>query len=509
MPNSSIAVRGIQSHAARTPHKIAIIDGDRMSSFAELYQQASQLAAVLRRHGVHPNRPLALMLPNCTEFFVATQASALAGAPYVPVNWHLKRDELAYILEDSGAAVLITDVSLLDHVDRKLLRSQRCTLITVGCDYEEILATTPATTMNPEPAWPVARWMFYTSGTTGRPKGVIHSEFDPDTIALAEDAITELWDIGPDDIFLLAGPAYHAGPGGYAGTTLYAGGTIVVMRSWDAEQALQIIGEKNVTLSFLTPAHFIRLLELPRERWEASDLSSLRLIIHGGAPCPVDVKRRLLELVAPAEVGEVYGGSEGGGTKIMSRDWLSHPGSVGRPWPGAAVRILTDSGAEASTGTEGLIYIRPPGGNRFRYHNDDAKTAAAWQQDAFTLGDIGYVDDEGYLYLTDRASDMVLWNGVNIYPREIEIVLSNHPAVVDCAVVGIPDHRFGEILAAVVELRMQVSDEELRAHCRSALADFKCPQRFERRQRVPRDPNGKVRKKDLRNELLQIARRRQ
>lgn len=503
MSNSSIAVRGIQNHAARTPHKTAIVEGERMLSFADLYEQAKRLAAVLHRHGVQPTRPLALMLPNCVEFFVATQAAALVGAPYVPVNWHLKRDELTYILSDSGAAVLIADASLVDHIDRKVLRAQRCTLITVGCDYDEVLENAADPTVDPELAWPVARWMFYTSGTTGRPKGVIHSEFDPDTMALAEEAIVELWDIGPNDVFLLAGPAYHAGPGGYAGTTLYAGGTVVVMRSWDAEDALRIISERNVTLSFLTPAHFIRLLELPTECWEASDLSTLRLIIHGGAPCPVEVKRRLLELVAPAEVGEVYGGSEGGGTKIMSRDWLRHPGSVGRPWPGATVQILTESGTEASTGSEGLIYIRPPGGNRFRYHHDEEKTAAAWQQDSFTLGDVGYLDDEGYLYLTDRASDMVLWNGVNIYPHEIEIVLANHPAVVDCAVVGIPDHRFGEILAAVVELRTQVSDEELRAHCRSALADFKCPRTFERRLRVPRDPNGKVRKKELRNELLQ------
>lgn len=507
MPNSATAVRGIQSHAARTPHKTAVIDGDRTLSFADLYQQAGQLAAVLRRYGVGVRRPLALMLPNCREYLVATQASALVGAPYVPVNWHLKREELTYILTDSAAAVLITDASLLDHVDRKLFRDQGCTLITVGRDYEEILVSTGTKTVDTESAWPLARGMFYTSGTTGRPKGVIHNGFDPDTMALTEDAIAELWDIGPDDIYLLAGPAYHAGPGGYAGTTLYAGGTVVVMRSWNAEEALQIIGEKNVTSSFLTPAHFIRLLELPKSHWENSVLTSLRLIIHGGAPCPVDVKRRLLELVAPAEVGEVYGGSEGGGTKIMSRDWLTHPGSVGRPWPGADVRILTESSAEVPAGTEGLIYIRPPDGSRFRYHRDEAKTAAAWRQDAFTLGDIGYLDDDGYLYLTDRASDMVLWNGVNIYPREIEIVLSNHPAVVDCAVLGIPDDRFGETLAAVVELRSPVSDEELRAHCCAALANFKCPQTFERRQRVPRDPNGKVRKKELRNELLQTAQR--
>jgi long-chain acyl-CoA synthetase len=213
----------------------------------------------------------------------------------------------------------------------------------------------------------------------------------------------------------------------------------------------------------------------------------------------VSVKERILEALAGTEVWELYGMSEGGATRISPDEWRRRPGSVGRPWPGVEVRILDESGTALPAGRDGLVYVRPAGGARFDYHNDAEKTSAAWRDDAFTVGDVGHLDDEGYLYLTDRATDVVIRDGVNIYPREVEEALHAHPLVVDCAVFGIPDRRRGEAVAAVVEVRSPVEPESLIAHCRARLADFKCPEVVELVETLPRDPNGKVLKRHLRD----------
>jgi long-chain acyl-CoA synthetase len=250
----------------------------------------------------------------------------------------------------------------------------------------------------------------------------------------------------------------------------------------------------------MVPSHFVRLLEVPEPERRRRDLSSLRLVVHGAAPCPIGVKRRIMDALAPAEIWELYGASEGGATRISPREWLEHPGSVGLPWPGVSVRILDPDGRQQPAGATGLVYIAPPGGARFRYHNDAAKTAGAWRDDAFTVGDVGHLDEDGYLYITDRASDMVIRGGVNVYPREAEEVLYAHPAVVDCAVFGVPDRVLGERLKAVVEVRAPgVTAAELIAHCRTSLAGFKCPEIVEIVETLPRDPNGKVRKRLLRD----------
>jgi long-chain acyl-CoA synthetase len=250
----------------------------------------------------------------------------------------------------------------------------------------------------------------------------------------------------------------------------------------------------------MVPAHFIRLLEVPEEERRQYDLSSLQLIVHAAAPCPVTVKRRMLEWLRPigCEIHELYGASEGGATRISPTEWLERPGSVGLPWPGIEVRILDESGQRLPPGQAGLIYITPMAG-RFEYRNDPDKTAEAWREDAFTVGDIGYLDEDGYLFITDRASDMVLWGGVNIAPREVEEALYAHPGVVDCAVFGIPDERSGERLKAMVEARAGVSVEDLEDHVRRHLADYKVPKDWELVDELPRDSTGKVRKRLLRD----------
>jgi long-chain acyl-CoA synthetase len=222
-------------------------------------------------------------------------------------------------------------------------------------------------------------------------------------------------------------------------------------------------------------------------------------LVHAGAPCPVTVKRRVIDALAPCEIAELYGASEGGATRISMAEWLERPGSVGTPWPGVEVRILDEEGSSVPTGETGIVYVRPPGGAAFRYHDDPDKTASAWRDDAFTVGDVGHLDADGYLYLTDRASDMVIRGGVNVYPREIEEVLYQHPSVVDCAVFGVPDERLGEQLHAVVEVRDATDVAELRRHCSSHLADFKVPATFELVDELPRQPNGKVLKRLLRD----------
>jgi long-chain acyl-CoA synthetase len=440
------------------------------------------------------------MVPNGFEFFETAAAACRAEVRFLPVNWHLKADELAWILSDSGAAVLVADASLAPYAEAALADAQSCRLLLVGApgdarDYQQAIA---AATPIDGHGWVAPAFIFYTSGTTGRPKGVVHGGLDAQRMATAQQGLAALWGFVPDDVHLLAGPAYHAGPGGYAFTTLFAGGTVVVLPAWDARAALATIERARVTTTFMTPAHFIRILEVPEAERAHHDLSSLRLVIHGGAPCPIPVKRRIMDALAATEVWELYGASEGGATRVSPDEWRARPGTVGRPWPGVEVRILGEDGEPAAAGEDGVIYIAPAGGASFHYHNDDEKTAGAWRDGAFTVGDVGHLDGDGYLYITDRISDMVIRDGVNVYPREIEEVLHLHRAVVDCAVFGIADERHGEVLKAVVEAREPVTAEGLRAHCRERLADFKCPSVVELVDELPRDPNGKVLKRLLR-----------
>jgi long-chain acyl-CoA synthetase len=317
---------------------------------------------------------------------------------------------------------------------------------------------------------------------------------------MGQEGQRRLWSWSADDVYILSGPAYHAGPGGWAMTALFVGATTVILPAWDARSWLSLVDQHRVTRSFMVPAHFIRLLEIPEQERRRFDLSSLELIVHAAAPCPVEIKRRTIEWLDHVEISELYGASEGGATKITSHEWLARPGSVGTPWPGVEIHILDPAGREQPAGEHGLIFVKPAGGARFEYHDDPDKTAGAWRDQGFTVGDIGYVDDGGYLFITDRATDMIIRGGVNIYPREIEDALYRHPAVVDCAVFGVPDSRSGEAIKAVVETRADVTIEELQSHCRAVLAKYKCPQIVELVGTLPRDPSGKVLKRLLREE---------
>jgi len=314
-----------------------------------------------------------------------------------------------------------------------------------------------------------------------------------------------MWGIGAGDVYLACSPLYHAA-NGYAFTSLFEGGTVVIMPRWDAREWLRTVERRRVTVCFMVPAYFIRLLEVPAGERAVHDLSSLRLVLHAAAPCPVPVKWETLAALPHTEIWEFYGATEGGATRISPQEWRTHPGSVGTPWPGVEIRVLDDDHRPLPPGETGTIYIRPPGPARFRYHNDPDKTARAWADGAFTVGDVGHLDSDGFLYVTDRSADLVLRGGVNVYPAEVEAVLYGHPDVVDCAVLGVPDDRMGEELLAVVETRRPVAADDLRAYCREHLADFKCPRHVEFVDELPRDPTGKILKRQLRAERREAGR---
>lgn len=500
MPDSVVDMGGLDR--AELAGKPAIVCGDRSETYAQLDARTNRLAHALVEAGVEPLERVAVMLPNGAEILEVGLAAAKAAAVVVPVNWHFKHDELAWVLSDSGAKVLVTHASLLEEVLPALELAPGCALVVVGAgdddarDYERVLANAPDT--RPERVgFETAEFFFYTSGTTGRPRGVERDPPQPGAPSTSR-ALATMWGFTEDDVWLAASPMYHAA-GAYAFTELHVGATVVVMERWDAREWLRLVDAHHVTATFMVPAHFIRLLEVPEEERHRYDTSSLRLILHAAAPCPVAVKRAVLDAFPHVDVWEFYGASEGGATRISAAEWREHEGSVGRPWPGTEVLVLDPDGEPVPPGDAGMIYVRSPHASRFRYHGDDAKTSQAWRDDAFTVGDIGYLDEDGFLYVTDRASDMVLRGGVNVYPAEIEQCLHDHPAVVDCAVFGVPDERMGEELAAMVEVRAPVDPEELRAHCRERLASFKVPRDVTVVDALPRDPLGKIAKRRLRD----------
>ncbi len=458
-----------------------------------------RLVHVLRAAGVPDGGRIGFMLGNRPEFVECQAASSKLAAQSLSLNWHLKAEELAWIVDDSGLDALVAEASLRAVVDA-VAGERDLPVVWVGDDYEDRLAVA-----SDEPVpyqWPTGWPVIYTSGTSGRPKGVVHGAMaQPEIMEMAQDGLAAMWGYQPDDVHLVAGPLYHAGPAGYCNNTIYLGGTVVMMPTWDAEEFLRLVEAHEATTTFLTPAHFIRLLELPDETWRRYDLSSLRHVLHAGAPCPRSVKARIIEAFGTAEVWELYGMSEGGATRVSPAEWLEKPGTVGLPWPGVEVHILdADTGDELPVGGDGLVWVRPAYDRRFEYHNDPAKTADTWHDNLFTVGDIGHLDEDGYLFLTDRRSDMIIRAGVNLYPREIEDVLYRHPAVVDCAVFGVPDDRDGEHPVAVVETRSEVTADELAGWCAERLDPYKVPTHFELVAELPRDPNGKVLKRILRDQ---------
>jgi long-chain acyl-CoA synthetase len=330
----------------------------------------------------------------------------------------------------------------------------------------------------------------------------MHPSLDPKIGFEAQKGLVAMWGFRPDDVHLMVGPAYHTMPSAYVAQHLFVGATSVLMTKFDAEECLRLVAAERVTTTAMVPAHFVRILELPESVRAKYDVSSLRRVLHAAAPCPPDVKRRIMQVFPKDSVWEFYGATEGPGTIIPPEEWMQKPGSVGRPWPGVTVKILDDDGNDCAPNQVGTIYLSTRGAP-FRYHNAEEKTAAAFRGGFFTVGDMGWLVVDGYLFISDRKQDMIISGGVNIYPREIENVVIEHPDVVDVAVMGLPDPRWGESVVAVVDRRpaSTLDAAALTAWCREKMADYKVPRRIELVAELPRDPNGKVLKRFLREEL--------
>jgi long-chain acyl-CoA synthetase len=459
------------------------------------------------RRGDH----LAVLLDNRAEFFEATVAALRMGLYVTPINWHLAPEEAAYIINDCGASVLIASADF-DEVNLRpdlAPRGPGRRLAVRGHvegfdDYETAL---DQQSTEPGPDECEGSWMLYSSGTTGRPKGIV-----PPTIGGPLGApssfgslLTGLYGFGEGSVYLSPAPLYHAAPAGWTNAVHRLGGTAVIMERFDPLETLRLIEAHRVTHVQFVPTHLVRLLKLDQRDRDRFDLSSLEVVVHAAAPCPVEVKRAAMEWLGPI-LYEYYSGSEGVGfCAIGPEEWLAHPGSVGRSMLGP-VHVTDDEGNILGPDQTGQIWFETHGG--FEYHGDPVKTAEAFNEQGWSsLGDLGMLDEDGYLYLTDRVSNMIISGGVNIYPREVEDVLILHPDVVDVAVVGIADPDMGESVRAIVQVPPECRDPEalrteLVEFCVERLSRFKCPRSVVLVDRLPRLPTGKLAKRLLAGSAL-------
>jgi long-chain acyl-CoA synthetase len=473
---------------------------------AEANANANRLVRVLRARGVKAGDGLALMCSNRPEFLESFDAARRAGLRLTTVNWHLTGDEAGYIVDDCEATAFVAD-SRFAHVARRaadLSPRLRASIAVGGSidgfeEWGDVLAPESGVDID-DPV--VGSTMLYTSGTTGRPKGVRRPPDPRSSLDVAR--LTQYR--GNRHVHLCTGPLYHAAPLSFSLAAPAAMGVpVVMMDGWSAERTLALVEEHRVTHTHMVPTMFHRLLALPDDVKASYDISSLVFIIHGAAPCPVDVKQRLMEWLGPI-VWEYYAATEGAGTLVGPDEWLRKPGTVGCVKPRDHVRILDDSGSEAGSFEIGTVYLKAPDDDRFEYFKAPEKTAGAYHDRHFTLGDVGYVDDDGYLFLTDRSAHLIISGGVNIYPAEVEAALLAHPAVGDVGVVGQPDDEWGEVVVAAVEPQTGVEPSdalgfELVEWCRDRIAHYKCPRKVIFVGALPRHDNGKLYKHQLREQL--------
>jgi acyl-CoA synthetase (AMP-forming)/AMP-acid ligase II len=485
------------------PDERAVIDERSAVTWAELDRSVDRWIGVLRGNGLVEGDRVAFVLSNRRETFEALLACVHAGLVAVPVNWHLTAPEIAHIVTDSGARAVITEAAYADTVravpDLPALR------ITVdgGAGF------TAYTAMRTGPVVPAVSGgvLLYTSGTSGAPKGVVNPLLkvgNPiDRVAATTATIGGGLGIPTDGRALLVGPWYHSAQLFFAQFPLLRGCTLVIRQKFDPAEVLRVIDQEKISISHLVPTQFIRLLRAQPGVRSAFSGATLQRIWHGGGPCPQETKRAMIDWWGPVFV-EYYAATEAGiVTLVDSQTWLERPGTVGRPAPPTEVLVVDEQGHELPAGHEGQVAVRRPPGRGFHYHNAPEKTAAAHvAPETFTVGDLGFLDADGYLYLTGRSAEVIVSGGVNIYPAEVEAVLLNHPAVLDAVVIGTPDEEFGERVRALVQLNPAVCAtgiaDELDRHCRGSLAGFKVPRAYEILDRFPRQESGKIARSALR-----------
>ena len=474
-------------HAARHPDRPAVVLGEQVLSFAELDRRANRMARAFAAHGVGPDALVTLGLPNCPAFYAACLAAWRLGATPQPVSARLPEAERRAIIELARPALVFGAPP-----------GERYDAPSLPADYEP----DPALSDAPLPDVVSRHCRAMTSGgSTGRPKLIVDltpAQCDPEA---AENGMT------PGGVTLVPGPLYHAGPFITSWGQILSGGTAVLMARFDPEQALALIERHRVDWVLFVPTMMQRIWRLPEAVRNRYDLSSLRRVMCTGAPSPVWLKRAWIEWLGPERIWEAYGGTErSGGTMISGTEWLAHPGSVGRPTGGRKIRVLRPDGSECAPGEVGELYMMPPGGpgSTYRYIGaEPVATPDGWE----TLGDLGYVDEEGWLYLVERKADMILVGGANVYPAEVEAALDAHPAVRSSAVIGLPDDDLGNRVHAIVDAIAPVGEEELRAHLAERLVSYKIPRSFEFVDEPLRDDAGKLRRSALRAARLARAAR--
>ena len=501
----------IADHAVTAAQSPALITEGGTISFGELYARSRRVAALLHEAGLRRGDGVALILSNRGEFFEITWGCQLSGLYYTAVNTHFTPDEVAYVIDDCDAKAVFVDASMTDLAEHvRDVNSAVHVRVAVGGtlpgwrSYEGAVATA-----SEAPPLADGSEMLYSSGTTGRPKAV-RRPLPTDgngswAQAVLEMALTRRYKMSPDSVYLSPAPLYHAAGVNYTMAVNRVGAAAIIMRKFNAETVLRLIEAYRVTHAQFVPTMFVRMLKLPESIREKYDVSSLQYVLHAAAPCPVDVKHRMIDWFGPI-IHEYYGGTEGfAGTTIGPEEWLAHPGSVGIPM--APVHVVGDGGEELPLGQPGELYFE--GGPDFEYFKDPAKTASVYNERGWrSLGDMGYVDEDGYMYLTDRSTFMIVSGGVNIYPQEAENLLVMHPKLVDAAVFGVPNDEFGEEVKAVVQPVDGVHpgpelEAELIGYCRAHLAGYKCPHTVEFDPELPRDPNGKLYKRRIRERYWQ------
>lgn len=474
---------GLGSRTQSAPDHPALVDGDHSLSFGELDDLQARLAGFLATQSFTTGDRIAVQAANSIELLLVTVGCLRVGIVPVPISPLLTRTESAHLLNDSGARLLFADEG----------HDTGSVVVPMAGLVDELRRQEPGALSDAT----LTRPMHYTSGTTGKPKGVWIEPVDETRAAARSADFRAEWGMTEADVHLVCSPLTHSGPHRFALRTLEAGGTVVIQKRFDAASTLSAIERHLVTTTFMVPTHLERIFALESPELHSHDLSSIRLLAHAGAPIRRITKERALELFPIDSVWEFYGSTEGGFTRLSAREWIEHPGSVGRPREGAHIEIRDrSSGGPVGTGEVGVVWLRDPRAEHFEYWSDEDATAAVWDGDAFTVGDLGHLDGDGYLYLVGRPGDLIISGGINVYPREVEEALMSHPEISEALVYGVADPEWGQqVRALVLAIPGRAPDPEaLRTWARGHLAPHKCPRTIAVVDELPRTTTGKVRR---------------